>query len=85
MKRDKENKNKMEELREILTQIHPEVDYDTETGLIDHRIFDSFDVITLVGELMDNFDVEITAEQMVPDHFNSMQSIWKLLEELMEE
>ncbi|MBO4901188.1 MAG: acyl carrier protein [Lachnospiraceae bacterium] len=75
----------MEELREILEGIHPEVDYDSETGLIDRRIFDSFDVITLVGELMDHFDVEITAEQMVPDHFNSMQAIWSLLEELMEE
>lgn len=75
----------MEELREILTGIHPEVDYDTETGLIDRRIFDSFDVITLVGELMDNFDIEITAEQMVPSNFNSMEAIWNLIEELSEE
>lgn len=75
----------MEELREILEGIHPEVDYDTETGLIDRRIFDSFDVITLVGELMDNFDIEITAEQMVPSNFNSMEAIWNLVEELTEE
>lgn len=75
----------MEQLREILTGIHPEVDYDTETGLIDRRIFDSFDVITLVGELMDNFDIEITAEQMVPSNFNSMEAIWNLIEELSEE
>lgn len=75
----------MEELREILEGIHPEVDYDTETGLIDRRIFDSFDVITLVGELMDNFDIEITAEQMVPSNFNSMEAIWNLVEELAEE
>lgn len=75
----------MDELREILEGIHPEVDYDTETGLIDRRIFDSFDVITLVGELMDNFDIEITAEQMVPSNFNSMEAIWNLVEELAEE
>lgn len=75
----------MDELREILTGIHPEVDYDSETGLIDRRIFDSFDVITLVGELMDNFDIEITAEQMVPANFNSMEAIWNLIEELSED
>ncbi len=75
----------MEELKEILTGIHPEVDYETETGLIDRRIFDSFDVITLVGELMDTFDIEITAEQMVPENFNSMQDIWNLVERLMDE
>jgi len=75
----------MEDLREILMQIHPEVDYDTETGLIDKRIFDSFDVVTLVGELMDNFDVEISADLMVPENFNSMQSIWALLSELIDD
>ncbi|MBO4266536.1 MAG: acyl carrier protein [Lachnospiraceae bacterium] len=75
----------MEELKEILNGIHPEVDYETETGLIDRRIFDSFDVITLVGELMDTFDIEITAEQMIPENFNSMQDIWNLVERLMDE
>ncbi len=75
----------MDELREILEGIHPEVDYETETGLIDKRIFDSFDVITLVGELMDQFDVEITAEQMVPANFNSMEAIQNLLDELTED
>ncbi len=75
----------MDELKEILTGIHPEVDYETETGLIDNRIFDSFDVITLVGELMDTFDVEITAEQMIPENFNSMQAIRDLIERLTDE
>ena len=75
----------MEELKEILNGIHPEVDYETETGLIDRWIFDSFDVITLVGELMDTFDIEITAEQMIPENFNSMQDIWNLVERLMDE
>ena len=75
----------MDELREILEGIHPEVDYETETGLIDKRIFDSFDVITLVGELMDTFDVEITAEQMIPENFNSMEAIRNLIERLSDE
>lgn len=75
----------MDELREILEGIHPEVDYDVETGLIDKRIFDSFDVITLVGELMDNFDIEISADQMIPENFNSMAAINNLIEELSED
>ena len=75
----------MDELKEILQGIHPEVDYDTETGLIDKRIFDSFDVITLVGELMDTFDIEITAEHMIPEHFNSMKAIRELIDTLSEE
>ena len=61
----------MDRIIEILKSVHPEVDYETENGLIDKRIFDSFDVVTLVGELMDEFDVEITAEHMIPENFNS--------------
>ena len=75
----------MEDVIEILNSIHPEVDYETEKGLIDKKIFDSFDIVTLVGELMDEFDVEITAEHMVPENFNSAEAIYELIHSLQEE
>ncbi len=75
----------MEKIIEILKGIHPEVDYTTESGLIDKRIFDSFDVVTVVGELMDEFDIEITAEHMVPENFNSAAAICDLVKRLEEE
>ncbi len=75
----------MEDVLEILRNIHPEVDYETETGLIDKKIFDSFDIVTLVGELMDEFDIEITAEHMVPENFNSAQAVYELVQTLMED
>lgn len=75
----------MNEILEILNGVHPEVDYETETGLIDKRIFDSFDIVTIVGDLMDTFDVEITAEHMVPSNFNSAEAIYKLIKSLEDE
>lgn len=75
----------MNEILEILKGIHPEIDYETETGLIDKRIFDSFDIVTIVGDLMDVFDVEITAEHMIPDNFNSAKAIYKLIKSLEDE
>lgn len=75
----------LNEIIEILMEVHPEIDYMTEDKLIDKRIFDSFDVVNVVGELMDNFDVEITAEHMIPDNFNSAQAICSLVESLSEE
>ena len=75
----------MERVIEILKSVHPEIDYEVETGLIDKRIFDSFDVVNVVGELMDEFDIEITAEHMVPDNFNSAEAIYKMVTELEEE
>lgn len=75
----------LEEIIEILKSIHPEVDYENEDKLIDKRIFDSFDVVNTVGELMDAFDIEITAEHMIPENFNSADSIAKLVESLSED
>lgn len=75
----------LEEIIEILKEVHAEVDYMSEDKLIDKRIFDSFDVVNVVGELMDAFDVEITAEHMVPDNFNSAKAICKLVESLSED
>lgn len=74
-----------EDILEILTSVHPEVDYEEETGLIDKRIFDSFDIVTIVGELMDNFDIEITAEHMIPENFNSLKAIISLVNSLVDE
>ena len=75
----------MDKVIEILKGVHPEVDYEKETGLIDQRIFDSFDVVTIVGELMDEFDVEITAEHMIPENFNSAKAVYELIKRLEEE
>ena len=75
----------MEELIEILKSIHPEVDYETEKSLIDSRIFDSFDIVTLVGEITENFEVEIGPQDLVPENFNSADSIYALITRLMEE
>ena len=39
----------MDELIAILKEIHPDVDYATATNLVDGKILDSFDIISLVS------------------------------------
>ena len=75
----------MEELLEILQDLHPEVDFETETALIDNKILDSFDVVTIVAEVNEEFDVAIPAEELNPENFNSAQALWALIEKLMDE
>ena len=48
----------MEELLEILKSLHPEVDYETEDKLVDDKILDSFDIVTLMSEIWEHFGVE---------------------------
>ena len=47
--------------------------------------FDSFDIVTLVAEINAEFDVAIPAEELIPENFNSAQSIWALIQRLDEE
>ena len=72
----------MEELLEILEDLHPEVDYDTETGLIDKAILDSFDIITIISEIADAFDVVVPAKEIIPENFNSAQALWNMITRL---
>lgn len=74
----------MEELLDILKEINPDVDYDICDTLIDDGIFDSFDIVSLVGELNDNFDIEITPVDIVPENFNSAEAIWNMVERLQD-
>ncbi len=75
----------MEQLIEILEELHPDVDFETATDLIDGKILDSFDIVTLVAEIDSEFDVAIPAEELVPENFNSAKALWALIERLMEE
>ena len=71
----------MEELMELLASLKPEIDFETEKELND-GLLESFDVITLIAELEDQFEVEIPAEEIVPENFNSAEGIWNLLQRI---
>ncbi|MBQ0043094.1 MAG: acyl carrier protein [Lachnospiraceae bacterium] len=75
----------MDELLEILSDLHPEVDFENEEGLIDRGILDSFDIVSLISEISENFDVTISAEKITPENFNSAKALWALIERLDEE
>ena len=75
----------MEKLLEILAELHPDVDFETEDRLIDDKILDSFDIVTLVAEIDAEFDVAIPAEELIPENFNSAKALYALVEKLMDE
>ena len=72
----------MEELIEILEDIQPGVDYHTCTTLIDDHILDSFAILSLVSEIEDAFDVEVSPAELVPDNFNSAERLMAMINRL---
>ncbi len=75
----------MEKILEILKSIRDDIDYENETKLIDDGILDSFDIVSIVGELCEEFDITITVEDLEPENFNSVAAINELVERLVNE
>ena len=75
----------METLMEILTELHPDVDFDSCETLVDDKILDSFDIITIITELNSQLDVTIPADKIIPENFNSAKALSELVRRLDEE
>ena len=72
----------MERLINILKELHEDVDFEAEEGLVDDGILDSLDIVTLVTEIDSEFDVRIPPEEIVPENFNSAKVLWELIKRL---
>lgn len=75
----------MEQLITVLKTVRPDVDFENEKRLIDDGILDSFDIIQVVVELNEAFDVEINVEDLEPDNFNTVEAMWELIQKLQNE
>lgn len=72
----------MDRLLRILGDIRPDVDFEHETGLIDGGILDSLNILEIVGEISDVFDVDITPAEIVPSNFNSAAAMLDMINRL---
>jgi len=69
-------------LLEILQEMHDDVDFTTHETLIDDKVIDSFDIITLIAEIDDRIGVTIPADELIPENFNSYNAISALISRL---
>lgn len=65
---------------EILKLIRPDLDFDKEQLLITDGLLDSFDIVSIISELNDSFDINIRVTDLKPENFNSLQAIQELVD-----
>lgn len=75
----------MDELLEILQGMHPEIDFGICDTLVEDDILDSFDIVSLISDIADAYEVVIPAECITPENFNSASAIYALIERLENE
>ena len=79
----------MEEIRntllEMLEELHPDEDFETCDTLVDDKVLDSFDIISLIAEINEEFDVIVSADKILPENFNSLDALCRLVSSLIDE
>ncbi len=70
----------MEKILEILTDVRPDIDFEQEELLVEGGLLDSFDIVTIISELNDAFDINIRVHDLKPENFNSVSLIHALVE-----
>lgn len=73
----------METIINILKDLHDDVNYEVEDKLIDNKILDSLDIVTLISELSDEFGIDIPPQEIVAENFNSAKALYEMVERLM--
>ena len=75
----------MEELLEVLEDVKPDVDFRNSNRLIDDKLLDSLDIVSIVSALNEEFDIQISIKDMVPENFNSVDALYSLVKRLQED
>ncbi len=74
----------MRTILEILNELKPGVDYENCKDLVDSQQLDSLDVISIVSEFTDEYDIEISFDEIVPENFNSVEAMQAMVDRLSE-
>lgn len=82
MQQSNEEDLNMEELISILSETVEGVDFEKEQNLVDDKILNSMDIIEIVTTIGDELDVVIPAKEIIPENFNSVKSMWEMVQRL---
>ncbi|MDR2131767.1 MAG: acyl carrier protein [Clostridiales Family XIII bacterium] len=75
----------MDELIAVLREQRPDIDFATQKNLVDDEVLDSFDIISIIALISEHFGVTIPPEEIIPENFNSAESLHELIVSLLDE
>ena len=70
---------------EIVEGINPDIDFETCDTLVDDGILASLDIVSVIAELSDAFDITIPARDIVPENFNSAEAMYAMVQRLLDD
>ena len=64
---------------DFLTEIRPEFDFAASNNFIEEGMLDSFDIVSLVASLDEEYGISIDGTEILPENFSNVDSIYQLL------
>lgn len=62
-----------------------QTDWMKEDKIVDHELIDSLDMVAIIGDLAEEFDIEISVDDMTAENFNSVHAVAAMVNRLREE
>lgn len=72
-----------EKVLTVLKSVREDIDFEKEKALIDDSLLDSFDIVGIVSELSDTFDITIEADELTAENFNSADTMAAMIERII--
>lgn len=71
-----------QEILQLLQEVLPGIEFETSDRLVDDGILDSISITTIIGELSVEYGITIPYDAIVPENFNSVQMMARMVEQL---
>jgi len=73
-----------QEILHILQEINPYMEIETDTKLLKEEILDSMEILLLISELEDKYQIQIPLESLQLEDFQDILSITKFVKKQIE-
>ena len=71
-----------EDVLAILAEVKPTKDLSDVQDIVEGEYIDSFELMLLITDLNEKFGIEIEADDIVPENFNSVECMVNMVERL---
>lgn len=72
----------MKELLELLEEVKPGVDFESSQNMIEEGLIDSFDMINIIANINEKFDIDFSVAEIIPENFETVKSLYEAIERI---
>ncbi len=72
----------MEKLLKLLESLKPGVDFKNSKNMIEEGLIDSFDMINIIANINEEFGIDFSVAEIVPENFETVETLYKTIERI---